>query len=83
MNHVQHDFLKQIPRMAEITLPSNYLDWKSKELNLPPDSNIWNSVNLSGRRELPLTAEEPHYILLRSDGDTPQHLGINFIKKNT
>lgn len=76
---MQHDFLKQIPRMADITLPSETIDWKSKQLHIPANSDIWNNMNLSGRREQFLSAEEPHYIILRSDGETPQHLGINLM----
>lgn len=75
---VQHDFLKQIPRRAEITLPSSQIDWKSKELNLPTDVNIWNNLDLSGKREWPLLVEEPHYVLVRSDDDKTQHLGIKW-----
>lgn len=72
---VQNDFLKQIPRMAEITVPTNYLDWKSKQLNLPTDVGINKNVNLSGRREGPLYAEEPNYVLLRTDELHPRHMG--------
>lgn len=61
--------------MADITLPSHSLDWKSDKLNLPADPNIWNDVNLSGQREGRLYAEEPHYILIRSDGKDSHHLG--------
>lgn len=78
--HAQHDFLKQIPRMADITLPSNSLDWKSNKLDLPADSKIWNDVNLSGKLEWPLYAEEPHYILIRSDGKDSHHLGIVYFR---
>lgn len=72
---VKKDFLKQIPRMAEITVPSDFLDWKSKELNLPANQNLYNRMNLSGKLELPTVVNEPHYVLIRSDGENPQHLG--------
>lgn len=74
----QHDFLKDIPRMAEITVPSHYIDWKSKQLSLPSNSGYFNNSNVMGRREWPLTVEEPHYVLVRTDEDNPRHLGNNF-----
>lgn len=73
---MQNDFLRQIPRMAEVTLPTNYLDWKSKQLSLP---NIKGAQLTSppGRRDHGFTgAEEPHYVLVRSDDADPRHLGI-------
>ena len=73
---MQNDFLKQIPRMAEITLPTHYLDWKSKQLSLP---NIKGAqlTNPPGRRDHGFSsAEEPNYVLVRSDDANPRHLGI-------
>lgn len=35
--------------------------------NFSSDVNIWNSVNLSGRREAPFYVDEPRFILL-NDG---------------
>lgn len=71
---IQNDFLKQIPRMAEITLPTNYLDWKSKQLSLP---NIKGAQLTNTRRDHGFSgAEEPNYVLVRSDDDDPRHLGI-------
>lgn len=68
---MQNDFLKKFPRMAEITVPTNYLDWKSKQLSLPFDIK-----GLNGRRDQAFAAEEPHYLLVRSDDANPRHLGI-------
>lgn len=73
---MQNDFLKQIPRMAEITVPTNYLDWKSKQLNLPMNIKGVQLTNMPGRRDRSFTAEEPHYVLVRSDDTYPRHLGI-------
>lgn len=72
MAHAQHGLLEQIPRMADITLPSHSLDWKSNQIDLPTDPNIWNNVKLSDQS---LYAEEPHYIIIRSDAKDPHHLG--------
>ncbi|XP_055304728.1 uncharacterized protein LOC129569660 isoform X2 [Sitodiplosis mosellana] len=72
---VQNKFLKQIPRMAEITLPTNYLDWKSKQLSLPVNVKGAQITSPPGRRDRGFTgAEEPHYMLVRSDDTDPRHL---------
>lgn len=63
-----NDLLKLLP----LTLSP---DWKSKDLAIPVDADIWNNLNLSGRREGPLFAEEPNFVMLRNDGDLAQRLG--------
>lgn len=73
---VQNDFLKQIPRMAEITVPTNYLDWKSKQLSLPINVKSVQLTNSLGRRDRSFTTDEPHYVLVRSDDTSPRHMGI-------
>ncbi|XP_055304729.1 uncharacterized protein LOC129569660 isoform X3 [Sitodiplosis mosellana] len=78
---VQNKFLKQIPRMAEITLPTNYLDWKSKQLSLPVNVKGAQITSPPGRRDRGFTgAEEPHYMLVRSDDTDPRHLGPEFLE---
>lgn len=72
---MQSDFLKQIPRMAEITLPTSFIDWKSKQINLPTNFRPKNHGNSAGRREWPLLVDEPHYVIIHSDEAKPQHLG--------
>lgn len=62
--------------MAEITLPTNYLDWKSKQLSLPLSVRGAQITNPPGRRDRSFTADEPNYVLLRSDDSNPRHLGI-------
>ncbi|XP_031636645.1 uncharacterized protein LOC116349381 isoform X2 [Contarinia nasturtii] len=78
---VQNDFLKQIPRMAEITLPTNYLDWKSKQLSLPLNIRGAQITKPPGRRDRGITADEPtpHYVLVRSDDANPRHLGSDIM----
>lgn len=76
---VQNDFLKQIPRMAEITLPTNYVDWKSKQLSLPINIKGAQITSPPGRRDRGFSGvEEPHYVLVRGDGGGAEqrHLGI-------
>lgn len=68
--------LKTISKIAT----SNY-DWASKGFPIPKehfsDVNMWNSVNLSGRREGPLYVEEPDFVLVKEEEDV---LGkLNFI----
>lgn len=51
--------------------------------NFSSDVNIWNSVNLSGRREVPLYVDEPRFIVL-NEGETFGNKNIysyNFITK--
>lgn len=74
---VQNEFLRQIPRMAEITVPTNYLDWKSKQLSLPINVRGAQITNSPGRRDRSFTAEEPNYVLVRGDDANP-HLGITW-----
>lgn len=63
--------------MAEITLPTNYLDWKSKQLSLPFNIKGAQIVNSPGRRDRGFAGvEEPNYVLVRSDDANPRHLGI-------
>lgn len=71
---VQNKFLKQIPRLADITLPTNYLDWKSKQLSLP--LNLKDVARATGRHDRGFAADEPQYLLIRSDEENPSHLGI-------
>lgn len=76
---MQHDFLKQIPRMAKITLPTNFIDWSTNQLNIPSNVHSKNHGNSAGRREWPsLLIDEPHYVIIRSDEAKPRHLGIIF-----
>lgn len=68
--HMRQNVLERLPQMAEITLPTNYINWKSKQLILPPSTKQ--------EHEWPATPpREPHYVLLRSDETTPQRLGKN------
>lgn len=46
--------------------------------NFSSDVNIWNSVNLSGRREAPFYVDEPRFILL-NDGENMCTVKINYI----
>lgn len=55
--------------MAEVTLPTNYLDWKSKQMSTPLNG-------APNQREPNFAAEEPHYLLVRSDQSSPRHMGI-------
>lgn len=65
--HMRQNVLERLPQMGEITLPTNYIDWNSKQLNLPPPTKE--------RQEWPATSpRHPHYVLVRSD-DTNQRLG--------
>lgn len=65
---MRQNVLDRIPQMGEITLPTNYLDWNSKQLNLPPPTKE--------RNEWPSTSpRHPHYVLVRSDDANPQRLG--------
>lgn len=42
---------------------------------------VWNSLNLSGRRELPLYVEEPPYVIIPREVEVPQQmLGNQFVK---
>lgn len=66
---VRNEFLKQIPHMAEATLPTNYMDWKWKQMNSP-------LLSTKGRRDHGIATEEPHYLLVRNDDASPHHLGI-------
>lgn len=70
--HMQNEFFKQIPHMAQVTLPTNYLDWKSKQLSVP----LKSATNSLGRRDRSFAADEPHYVLVRSDNTNPRHMGI-------
>lgn len=67
--------------MAEITLPTNYLDWKSKQLSLPLNIRGAQITKPTGRRDRGFHADEPtpHYVLVRSNDDNPLHLGITFL----
>lgn len=38
------------------------------------DVNIWNSLNLSGRREGPFYVEEPDFVVRKEDQVLPAHL---------
>lgn len=69
---MQNELMKQIPHMAQVTIPTNYLDWKSKQLTLP----LKSAANSVGRRDRAFTADEPNYVLVRSDDPNPRHLGI-------
>lgn len=63
--------------MAEITLPTNFLDWKSKQLNLPSSVGFKKHGNSAGRREWPLLVDEPNYVIVRNDEAIPRLLGIH------
>lgn len=73
---VQNEFLKQIPRMAEITLPTNYLDWKSKQMTSALNAKGVTNTPMPGRRDLSSATEEPRYMLIRSEDSSPRHMGI-------
>lgn len=76
---MQHDFLKQMPRMSEITLPTNFIDWSTKQLNIPSNFDSKNHGNSASRRVWPtLLVDEPHYVIIRSDEAKPRDLGIIF-----
>lgn len=60
--------------MAEATLPTNYLDWKLKHMSVPLNAD--GETNQPGRRDRVAGAEEPKYVLVRSDDIKPRHLGI-------
>lgn len=62
--------------MAEITVPTNYLDWKSKQLNFPINVNGVQLTNVPGRRDRSFAADEPNYVLVRGEDASPHHLGI-------
>lgn len=61
------DFLKKISKIAAY-------DWAAKGFPIPKehfaDANLWNSVNLSGRREGPLYVEEPDFVLVKEEPHT-------------
>lgn len=58
------DFLKKISKIASY-------DWAAKGFPISKehfaDANLWNSVNLSGRREGPLYVEEPNFVLVKEE----------------
>lgn len=58
------DFLKKISKIAAY-------DWAAKGFPISKehfeDANLWNSVNLSGRREGPLYVEEPEFVLVKEE----------------
>lgn len=73
--HVQSELLKQIPRMTDVSLPTNYLDWKLKQTGLP--RNVKDITRAMGHRDHGFVADEPHYMLVRSDDDeSPRNMGI-------
>lgn len=78
LNSAQKDVLRQIPRMTEITLPTNYIDWKSKQLNLPGDTSIKTARNSPNHREWPKQTEDPRYVLVRSEEPNTRQLGNEF-----
>lgn len=55
--------------MAEITLPTNFIDWSTKQLNIPSNGHSKNHGNSTDRRKWPplLLDDEPHYVIIRSD----------------
>lgn len=65
---MRQNVLDRIPQMAEITVPTNYIDWKSRQLNLPSNTKEQNQWPANSPRE-------PHYVLVRSDEAVPQRLG--------
>lgn len=78
LNNAQKDLLRQIPRMTEISLPTNYIDWKSKQLNLPADTSIKTARNTPNHREWPNSHEDPRYMLVRSEEPKTRNLGNEF-----
>lgn len=52
------------PRIEEDTLSQEFSGMQ-----------IWNSVNLSGKRERPNYISEPQYLLIRKELDDPEQLG--------
>lgn len=77
---MQHDFLKQIPRMGEIILPTNFIDWSTEQLNMPSNFFSKNHGNSAGQRKWPppLLVDEPQYVIIRNDEAKRRHLGIIF-----
>lgn len=53
------------PRIQEDTLSQEFSGMQ-----------IWNSVNLSGKRERPNYITEPQYLLIRKELDDPEQLGL-------
>lgn len=50
------------------------MDWKSKQISLPRNTkDITKSV---GHRDRGFVADEPHYMLVRSDDENSRNLGI-------
>lgn len=74
--HVQSELLKQIPRLTDVSLPTNYMDWKLKQMSSPRNTkDISRSI---GHRDRGFVADEPNYMLVRNDKDdaNPRHMGI-------
>lgn len=64
---MQHDSLKQIPQMAKITLPTNFIDWSTKQQ--------YETSNVQSKN--PLLVDEPYYVIIRIEEAKPRHLGGN------
>lgn len=72
---VQNEFLKQIPQLADLSAPTNHLDWKSKQISAPP--NAKDVTKLAGRRDGSFgAANVPHYMLVRNADQNQRHMGI-------
>lgn len=79
---VQNEFLKRIPHLADVTLPTNYLSWNSKQIgggssgNSPP-LHSKDVTKLAERADRGFgTAGVPHYMLVRNDDTNQRHMGI-------
>lgn len=74
--HVQSELLKQIPRLTDVSLPTNYLDWKLKQTSLP--RNVKDITKTIGHRDRGfVSADEPHYMIVRNNEDeNSRHMGI-------
>lgn len=60
--------------MTDLSIPTNYLDWKLKQIGLP--RNVKDVTRTIGHRDRGFVADEPHYMLVRSDEESPRHMGI-------
>lgn len=72
--HVQSELLKKIPRLTDISVPTNYLDWKLKQMSVP--RSMKDVSKAIGHRDRGFAADEPHYMLVRSEDENPRHMGI-------
>lgn len=54
--------MRQLSKIRDAPSPADDTDWSPMKDIFMSDVNIWNSVNLSGRREVPLYVDEPRVI---------------------